>query len=332
MPNKIQKFKFMINKFKKDITRDRNIYDLAEQINSPNLLDYYFIMTEEMMLSGHSQKYHFDEEGIPIIPSYIDVDDQKMIYYPISIGQYGLAIWQTFLKSKSDNDKNRFLKIAEWFYNNRVDDNKLGSYWLTDVDKPAYRIKAPWKSAFSQARAINILLRAYQVTGRNEFLEISEKALYPFKYPVVEGGVTTLTEFGPFYEEYPSETIPVLVLNGMIFSLCGIFDFVRVQPRHPLAEEIFKAGTETLQEILPKYDIGFWSKYSLCQAPYHPNIDPSTISYHHLHIIQLELMYRLTEKKIFKDYAIRWKSYVNTFNISRMYYLKLKALRKLNRI
>jgi hypothetical protein len=332
MPNRIQKFLFMIRKFKKDVTRSRIIYELAQDIHSSHLGEYYFIMTEEMMLAGHSQNYYFDDEGIPIIPSYIDVDDQKMVYYPISIGQYGLAIWNTYLRTNSREDRNRFLKIVEWFYNNKIEDAQIGVYWLAYVDKPAYKIEKPWKSAFSQARGINILLRGYQLTGKSQYFEAAYKALYPFKYQVKEGGITTFTEFGPFYEEYPSKEIPVLVLNGMIFSLCGVYDFLRLQPDNKLAKSIFDDGVNTLVGLLPLFDMGFWSKYSLCEASFHPKVDPASIGYHHLHIIQLELMYRLTEKVIFKEFAIRWKSYVNAFNISRMYYLKLKALRKLNRI
>jgi len=140
MPGKIQKIVFMLRKFIKDISRDRQIYEISKDL--------------------HSQQ--------------LDVEEQKMIYYPISIGQYGLAIWHTYLKTKSEKDLNRFLKIAEWFYQNGIQDEKLGVYWLTDVDKPAYRISKPWKSAFSQARGINILMRAYQVTGKKEYEEVSQ--------------------------------------------------------------------------------------------------------------------------------------------------------------
>jgi hypothetical protein len=322
----------MIAKFKKDITRDRKIYDIAEEIHSPELGDYYFIMTEDMMLAGHSQKYHFDEEGIPIIPSYIDVEEQKMLYYPISIGQYGLAIWQTYLNTKKDSDKNRFLKIAEWFVENRIDDDKLGSYWLTDVDKPAYRIKAPWKSAFSQARAINILLRAFQLTGKSKYQKIAERALVPFEYPVKEGGVTSFINEGWFYEEYTSPHTPVLVLNGMIFAIWGIYDCIRVFPENTQASNIFKQGIAALQNILPKYDMGFWSKYSLCSADFHPTIDPATIGYHHLHILQLEVMHKITGNELFHEYAQKWRRDVNWWNIIKMYKIKYGALKTMNRL
>jgi len=331
MPNKLQKSFFMLRKFYKDITRDRQIYSLSSDLHSQTLGEYYFLITEEEMLAGHSQQFHFDAEGIPIIPTYIDVEESKMVYYPISIGQYGLAIWHTFMKTQSENDRARFLKIADWYANNRIDDSKLGAYWLTDVDKPAYQIHLPWKSAFSQARAINIMLRAFQITGNNEYDKLSEKALLPFLHSVSDGGITTFTEAGPFYEEYPAD-VPVLVLNGMIFALCGVYDFIRTHPKHELAADIFQKGVSTLEWLLPKYDMGFWSKYSLCEANFHPEVDPSTIGYHHLHIIQLDLMHRLTGKKIFREYSELWRGYATTKNILKMYWIKFKALKKMNRL
>jgi hypothetical protein len=332
MPSKTQKAFFMLAKLRKDLFRSRQIYQVATDLKASELRSYYFVMTERQMLSGHSQKYHFDNEGIPIIPSYIDVEDQKMVYYPISIGQYGLAIWQTSLETGDENDKIRFLKIANWFIDNRIDDDKLGSFWLTEVDKPAYRIQAPWKSSFAQARAINILLRAFQLTNRAEYREVAERALTPLQYSVKEGGVTSFLSEGWFYEEYPSLQTPVLVLNGMIFSLFGIYDYMRVFPENSLASQLFRQGTETLLNILPRYDMGFWSKYSLCEADFHPAVDPSTIGYHHLHILQLEVMHQLTGQSLFLEYAKKWKKDANWWNIIKMYKIKYRALKTMNRL
>ncbi|MBN1552614.1 hypothetical protein JW979_14155, partial [bacterium] len=299
---KAEKTVFMLKKLYKDVTRNRQIYVLADDLHSVELGDYYFIMTEEQMRSGHSQDFHFDEKGIPIIPTYIDVEERRLIYYPISIGQYGLAVWHSYLREKSKENKRRFLAIADWFVSNCVEDDRLGASWLTYVDKPAYQIKKPWKSAFSQARAINICLRAFQLTGNREYEKYAKLALKPFLYTVEDGGVAQNIPEGVFYEEYPSHA-PVLVLNGMIFALCGINDFLRLYPLHEMATKIMNQGVRTLVNLLPKYDIGYWSKYSLCEEDFHPRIDPSTIGYHHLHIIQLELMHRLTSEDIFKEYS-----------------------------
>jgi hypothetical protein len=331
MPNRIQKYFFMLKKFYKDITRDRQIYQLSEDLHSSELGEYYFIITEEQMLSGHSQQYHFDENGIPIIPTYIDVEDQRMVYYPISIGQYGLAIWNTYLRTQSEADKKRFLNIAEWFYDNKTEDSILGYYWLTDVEKPAYRIERPWKSAFSQARAINIMLRAFQLTGDEMYQVASSKALQLFQFSVNDGGITTFLKEGPFYEEYPADA-PVLVLNGHIFALCGIYDFIRTHPHSVEAEDLFESGLNSLEKLLPKYDMGFWSKYSLCEATFHPEVDPSTIGYHYLHIIQLDLLNKLTGRDIFRQYADKWSAYSKFGNYLKMYLVKYKALKKMKRL
>ncbi len=124
----------------------------------------------------------------------------------------------------------------------------------------------------------------------------------------------------------------MLVLNGMIFSLCGIYDFLRVCPGHAFAQKIWDEGVATLVNILPRYDLGFWSKYSLCEADFHPAVDPATIGYHHLHIIQLDLMYRLTKIEIFNEYFQKWREYHRLNNIVKMYFMKYRALRKMNRV
>ena len=331
MANRFRKYFFMLKKLFKDISRDKQIYQLSDDIHSPELGEYYFIMTEEQMLTGHSQQYHFDEKGIPIIPTYIDVEEQRMVYYPISIGQYGLAIWDTYLRTQSETDKKRFLNIAEWFFNNKTEDSKLGYYWLTDVEKPAYRIKRPWKSAFSQSRAINIMLRAFQLTNDDKYEVASSNALKLFQYSVSDGGITTFLKEGPFYEEYPAD-VPVLVLNGHIFALCGIYDFIRTHSHSEEAKNLFEKGINSLEKLLPKYDMGFWSKYSLCEADFHPEADPSTIGYHHLHIIQLNLLNKLTGNKIFEQYADKWSVYSTFSNYLKVYKVKYKALKKMKRL
>ena len=116
------------------------------------------------------------------------------------------------------------------------------------------------------------------------------------------GGVTSYTDWGPYYEEYTS-SIPTLVLNGFIFSLCGVYDFIRVYPDNDLAKQIFKDGIQTLKTILPEYNLGFWSRYNLCQADWYPAIDPATIGYQRLHATQLTMLYSLTGESVFLEYA-----------------------------
>ena len=323
----------MLNKIRRDIKAPDDRYKIPKDITSNKLKEYYFIFQENRVSKGKDQPLisKFDKNGIPINKTYIDVTDKEFVYFPITIGQVGLAVFHTYLETKSENDRNRFMKFVDWFYNNAEFDENLGIRWLTDVSLPQYKNPDPWQSAFSQSRGISILLRGYQLTGNEKYAEMAEKALISFTKSVGDGGVTSFTKWGPFYEEYTAK-VPTLVLNGMIFSLCGVYDFVRVFPNNKLAKKIFDDGIETLKNILPEYDLNYWSKYNLCEANFYPKIDPATVGYQRLHITQLKMLYKLTGEKIFNNYAQMFKKQINTLNILKMYFTKYKALKKLNRI
>jgi len=323
----------MAKKLSRDLKPNKIQYKLNENQHSQILDYYYFVFEEARIAVGKDQALikKFDENGIPINKTYIDVTDKEYVYFPISIGQMGLSIFHTYLKTKSDADKNRFLKFADWFFNNAEVTEKLGAGWMTDVSLPQYKNPGPWQSAFSQSRGISILLRGYQLSGNKEFSKLAEKALTPFTIPVNEGGVTSFTKWGPFYEEYTS-TEPTLVLNGKIFALCGLHEFTRAFPENVLAKKLFDEGLETLLKILPEYNMGFWSRYNLCVTNWHPDIDPATIAYQRLHVNQLKMLYQLTGNELFNQYAHIFAKQDNYFNALKMYLIKYKALKKIGRL
>ncbi|MDZ7369876.1 MAG: D-glucuronyl C5-epimerase family protein [candidate division KSB1 bacterium] len=329
MASRLEKIAFMSRKLFRDLTRDAEIYRLSEDLHSLQLGEYYFLMDEKELLAGHSQDFHFDEDGIPIIPSYIDVAEPRMIYYPISIGQWGLAVYHTWLRTRAAADKHRFMVIVDWFYDNSIEDEK-GVYWLTDVPKPEYRINQPWPSAFAQSRGISILLRGWQITRLHKYLDAAKEAIKIFEIPAAEGGVTTFTDVGPFYEEYPAP-FPTMVLDGFFFSLCGLYDLVRVL-RHPKAKELFDAGVRSAKAWLPRYDLGWWMRYNYCREPFYPDPDPATIGYLRLVVTQLRLFHKLTGDVEFLRWAEHFKSYDRPRNILRMYAVKYRALKQLNRL
>ena len=329
----LQKKIFMIRKMIDDWNSPKLRYALSEDISSNYLGEYYFVFEEKRIAAGKDQKLisKFDEDGIPINRTYIDVEDKAYVYFPISIGQMGLSVYHSYLLSKSDRDKKRFLNFAEWFYKSVSIDEALGARWLTDVSLPQYHNPGPWQSAFAQSRAISILLRGFQLTEEIRYAKYAELALKSFTKPVNQGGVTSWTDFGPFYEEYTAE-VPTLVLNGMIFSLFGLMDFIRVFPENILALRLFNEGIQTLENILPEFDLGYWSRYNLCQADWYPPVDPSTIGYQRLHIAQLKMLHRLTKKESFQHFADKFTSQDTISNALRMYTLKYRSLKKLRRL
>lgn len=331
MPSKIEKTLFMLNKFRRDVFRKKTIYELAKDVHSAELREYYFVMDEARLREGYSQNFHFDDAGIPLIPTYIDVEERKLIYYPISIGQFGLAIFHTYLQTGAATDRERFLNIVDWFYTHRRQDPRLGDHWLSDVPKPEYRIHYAWPSAFAQSRGLSILLRGWQLTGQPKYLDAATQALKIFHVPADEGGVTTFTENGPMYEEYPAPFLTA-VLDGAIFSLFGLYDFVRAVPANNEARSLFDSGIKALVGNLPRYDMGFWIRYNLCNQPFYPQRDPAHLIYFRMILTQLDLLHRMSAETVFQETASKWREYDRPLNIIKMYWLKYRALKKLNRL
>ncbi|MBN1299590.1 MAG: hypothetical protein JW995_00075 [Melioribacteraceae bacterium] len=333
---KLKKTIFMLFKIISDITSTKEPYKIAYDVQSENLREYYFLF-EENPRKLNKLITDFDKYGIPVNNAYIDVAKPKTHYYPITIGQYGLAVFHTYLKTKSAQKRNHFLRIADWFYANRIEDSKLGTFWLTDIPKPEYNIRVPWKSAFAQSRAISVLLRAWQITGDKKYLQTASSSLIPYTFDYNNGGVSAFTKHGKFYEEYVA-TEPTMVLDGHIFSMLGLYDYFRAVPKNielsynKLAKNLFDEGVISLINWLPEYDLGYWLRFNMCRMSHYPDIDPCTIGYFRLVCLQLKLLLKITGKQEIKNFLEKIKNYDNAKNIIRMYPVKYKALKQLNRL
>ncbi|MCK5076946.1 MAG: hypothetical protein KAR38_11255 [Calditrichia bacterium] len=99
-----------------------------------------------------------------------------------------------------------------------------------------------------------------------------------------------------------------------------------------MAKQIWDDGVKALKNSLPDYDLGWWTKYNNCSAPFYPEIDPATIKYQNLHISQLEVMAKITGDTTFSNYAKKWDGYLSTWNYLKSYVLKFKALKKIGRL
>lgn len=323
----------MVRKLIRDMKRPGDSYTIADDVSSQRLGEFYFVFDEDRVRKGKDQALitDFDENGIPLNKTYVDVESEELVYFPISIGQLGLAVFHTYLGTSEKSDLERFLKFGRWYAENGVSDERLGIRWLTNVPLPAYRNAGPWQSAFAQSRGISILLRAYQVTGEREFAEIAGKALLSFQYQVSEGGVVSKTEWGPFFEEYTA-SVPVLVFNGHVFSLFGILDFHRVFPDHQLATSLVDSGINTLINCLPDFDLGYWTRYNYCRAEFYPEIDPATLGYQRLHVFLLKVLNRVKSDSTLEKYIEKWGGQIRPLNVLRSYLRKYSTLKKLNRL
>jgi hypothetical protein len=78
--------------------------------------------------------------------------------------------------------------------------------------------------------------------------------------------------------------------------------------------------------------MGYWIQFNMCGMEHYPEIDPCTIGYLRLVLLQLELLYRITGREELINYKYKFGNYDTIFNKLRMYPVKYRALKKLNRV
>ena len=255
---------------------------------------------------------HCDASGVPMLDYHGQIGLQ---YNPIAIAQWGLGNYNLLCRSGGAERKAKVLAASDWLCA-RLEQNATGTWvWNHHFDwEYRDRLRAPWHSGLAQGQGISLLLRAHKLTGDASLLEAAGRAFDSFTKPMLKGGVAfTDDRENLWFEEYIVSP-PTHILNGFIWAMWGVLDYFLVT-KSPTAEELFRSAVQTLRENLDRYDLGFWSLYE--QSGTRLKMVASRF-YHQLHIVQLEVMQRLTGEKIFADYAERWRNYARSpFNRTR---------------
>ena len=209
------------------------------------------------------------------------------------------GIWKGSGEAESEESLARFLKIADWLTENQ--DAK--GIWLNPLPNRKFGLLKPFPSAMIQGLAISCLCRAGEITGDDRYRHSAQAALSAFGKEIRSGGVATTTGDRVFYEEYPSAACPH-VLNGFLYSMWGLWDMARAGNIE--AAQRYQEGFTSFIEWLPRYDMGYWSRYHLSNGP----DNPATLHYHRLHIDQLTVMYQISGNEKVLEVRDRWLGYL----------------------
>jgi len=219
-------------------------------------------------------------------------------------------------------------KAVSWLINKGIR-AETGFLLPLNFDHPLYHLKKGWLSAMTQGLAVSCFVRAFVLTGNELFLKIAHEASKPLMIETKHGGVAYVDEDGIWLEEVLSNP-PSHILNGFIYAITGLFDLFCIS-EDTLVEKILKEGIFTLRKNTGKYDSGNWSIYQLNPALLAP------LNYHMLHVQQLSFLYKVTGENIFKEYAVRFNTYMKSqknYLMSRIHgnMLYLNALFKMQGI
>lgn len=249
----------------------------------------YYLRVEDRVNENHFAR--FDAQGIPIRGTL-----SIPLYNITTISAYAFANWNLWLSTKDTEQRDRFLHMAEWL----VSHQQIDGGWYYQYDHRS--LKAPWLSGMAQGEGTSVMARAFALTGDNRYRQAGLASLSVLGREVPNGGVCrTMTSGARFYEELPSNP-PSFILNGFLYALFGIFDWI--QEDKFVALPLWEAGYRALIEKLPSYDMGYWSRYDLWSAK---RIHPSSFAYHDLHLAQLTVMQQIAPHQIIHDTLIKWE-------------------------
>lgn len=254
---------------------------------------YYNDLTNKV-----SDKTILDNDGIPINTTIANIET----YFPISIFQYGLGLYDLYLKKCDDKFKKQFLKIAYWAEDN-IDSNGMWDC-MGKLNDKCHKTQ----SSMCQSEGVSVLLRAYIITNDKKFLFLSKKAIDFMLKDIKKGGTTLYNGDDIIFQEYVSDD-NLSVLNGWIFSIFGLFDYTLIDKDNKYSI-ILNRTLDSLCKYLKEYDRKYWSNYDLKGTIASP-------AYHDLHIVQLSILYTLFGRKEFREFSEKWnkfqKSKVNRY-------------------
>jgi len=278
---------------------------------------YYMLFAEKADYRGS-----YDAAGVPQLDYHGHIGLQ---YNPIAIAQYGLGNYNLWQLTSDPTRKIKFFLVADWLCSHLERNNHSVHVWNHHFNWE-YRdtLQAPWYSALAQGQGISVLVRAYKESRDERYLEAARRAFVSFQLPIAEGGVAFTDESGDLWFEEYIVSPPTHILNGFIWALWGVYDYMLATQENS-AQELFSRGVRTLLHNLDRYDLGFWSLYEQSGTRL-PMV--ASFFYHRLHVVQLRVMHRLTGEDRFAEVADRWERYAQS-RINRTRALCYKAAFKL---
>ena len=280
--------------------------------HSPQLGAYYLDFSASADQVAQGLFGPFDADGVPLVdydrlllgsPNVKPGQVYGIHYTPVTVAQYGLGLHSACERQPDAEQHRLFMKMADWHVDNLVDQGAF-SVWLHEFEFPIFNLNPPWVSGMAQGQGISLLLRAYQASADTRYLEAARRAISAFDHDLAVGGASVTEGVEDVWlEEYPNHPASH-VLNGFIFALWGVMDYHRAT-QDAAAGAMVARCVATLARNMNKFEGFYWSRYDLVRS------GNSSMDYHKLHVMQLDVMASLTADPTLLKYAQRWCAYLD---------------------
>jgi glycosyltransferase involved in cell wall biosynthesis len=289
-----------------------NNIGLTDRVTANGLPPYPIDITSFFNVSVLSR----DDNGVPY-------QENPKAYHPVTISQYALFQWNEYIATEAEHHRSAFLTQARWFVKHAVELPGDACGWPIIFRHPDVHSDSSWLSALAQGNALYVLVRAYQITQDEIFLEVAHRAACTFKHDILDGGVSApIGANGIFFEEiaaYPATH----KLGGCLFALLGLFEYGALI-RDSQIQNLIHRCHATIHLLLSEYNGTLWPRIDLLHRELARRSELSMIS----HLLKVLAAY--TECECCSTAATYWQNY-QTRLISRLRFLIVHTCTALHR-
>ncbi len=193
-----------------------------------------------------------------ILDTQLPVRGDTIIHDPTTLVQHALAHWNQYLITRNAYNRNTFLLHAHRLVAHAVSIYEDTSGWPVFPMQPTLPTRPLALSAVVQGCALSVLIRAYQLTWDDMFIEVAQRALHAFERDILDGGISTpLGEDGVFFEEvavYPATHS----LSGFMFAIIGLYDYETCTHDQSMST-LIQRSLATLHRYIDEFDTGYWT-------------------------------------------------------------------------
>lgn len=225
--------------------------------------------------------------------------------HPVVYAQYGISALMEYERTGNPVWLNRAIRNADRLVQIRTE--REGAWWYPYPFSWSYidrTLSAPWWSAMGQGQALSLFVRLADATGQAKWQTAADRTWQTFTqaWSEKEPWARVIIDGHLYLEEYAGDVAPLLVLNGQIFAIFGLYDYWAATGS-PDAARVLDGAATTVLEMMPRVrnpgDVSFYCGHAdYCRQPYWQNR-----KYHEIHSWQLATLGTITDDERFDEWA-----------------------------
>ena len=251
----------------------------------------------------HDAAVKLDSTGLRI---YLRLDNKQRADHPVVYAQYGISALMEYHRTGDTVWLDRAKRHAQKLTQIKV--VRDGAWWYPYRFPWTYyerTLTTPWWSGMAQGEALSLFTRLAEETGDPAWDEAADRTWASFSQPysATLPWSSLVVDKNLYFEEFASNQPPLLVLNGHVFAMFGLYDYWRHTGNAEVARYFDGAATTVLDRMMPLVRLDNGVSYYCVQAEYCQSPLWQNQKYHVIHSWQLDTLTRLTGNQEFTEWA-----------------------------